>query len=149
TERAIERLDGLQRRRIETARLARDALARLPEDHATREPGAGRAIHETGTPAGLVPGRPRGEGFVGARQQDLARHDLVHQTTAQRALGIEHASGEDQIERAGETDQARQALRATEAGNDPELDLGQPEARLRIVRRHAVTECERELEAAA
>ena len=43
--------------------------------------------------------------------------------------GVHHAAGEDQVHRLGLADRARQPLRAADAGNDAELDLGLAELR--------------------
>ena len=67
-------------------------------------------------------------------------HRLVHQLGRRHhasdqagAFGfgrIHHAAGQDQVHRLGLADRARQALRAADARNDAELDLGLAELRV-------------------
>jgi len=55
----------------------------------------------------------------------------VDHTPLQRFLRRERSAGEDDVERLFDASQARQALRAAGAGNEPEFDLRQTEFRRR------------------
>ena len=97
----------------------------------------------------------RDQRHAGDRLGDL--HRLVHQARGRHdardeagALGlgrIHHAAGQDQVHRLGLADRARQPLRAADAGNDAELDLGLAE--LRVVGGDDDVAHHRELAAAA
>ena len=76
-------------------------------------------------------------------------HDLIDEPRLLRLLRADVLPGEDHVERGLHPDAPRQALRATGAGDQPELDLGKGEDRLRRVRREAIRGGERELEPTA
>ena len=56
--------------------------------------------------------------------QARQRHHARHQTGALGLGGVHHAAGEDHVHRLGLADRAGEALRAADAGDDAELDLG-------------------------
>jgi len=62
-----------------------------------------------------------------ARAMRLARGQLRDEADAIGFLGRDRFAGEDQLQRTPLADQARQALRAATAGQQPELHLGLPE----------------------
>jgi hypothetical protein len=82
-------------------------------------------------------------------QQDLLRHHLVHEARLLRARRLQRAPGQDEVERRRDAHEARQPLGAARARDEPELDLGHAEHRLRIVGRDAVAAGQRHLEPAA
>ena len=75
--------------------------------------------------------------------QFIGEADLVRLC---RTLGL---AGQDDVERGAGTDEAGQAVAATGPGDDAELDLGQPELGLRVIRGHAPVTGQREFESAA
>ena len=94
--------------------------------------------------------RHAGDRFGGLHRlvhQARRRHHARDETRAFRLRGIHHAAGEIEIHRLRLADRARQALRAADARNDAELDLGLAE--LRVVRRDDHVAHHRELAAAA
>jgi len=53
----------------------------------------------------------------------------VDQAHRERLLGVRVPGGQHQVQRAAAADEARQPLRPARPGDQPELDLGEPEAR--------------------
>ena len=49
----------------------------------------------------------------------------IHHAPFERLLGAERRARKDEVERILDAGEARQALRAAGAGNEPELDFGQ------------------------
>ena len=69
-----------------------------------------------------------------ARERDgalgeVALHDLVRKTVRERLAGADGIAAHDHLERLLRPHHSRQALGAPRAGTEPELDLGEPEAR--------------------
>ncbi len=81
--------------------------------------------------------------------QVRGRDDVVDELHGLGAVEPDLVALEQELERVGRAHHARDALRAACAGEEPDLDLGQAEARLRIVGRDAVMAGKRQLEAAA
>src|SRR5207253_6476323 len=88
-------------------------------------------------------------GLARAALQVRGMHDLVHEAHLLGAASVELLAREDEIERVGETDETRGALRAAGAGDEAELNLGEADLRGLRLGRDAVAATERELEAAA
>ena len=116
--------------------------AGLGIDGAARQLEAVEVPRVLGLAAGLDPVLRRLHEVVG-------RHDRVDQLHRPRALDLDLVALEKELQRVGWRQHAGDARRAAGAGKQPDLDLRQPEARLRILRRDAVVAGERELEAAA
>src|SRR6185369_10760287 len=81
--------------------------------------------------------------------EDRRMADLVDEPEPAGARRRHSAAGEDQVQRRRHADQARQPLRAAEAGDQAELHLGEAELRLLVLAGQAPVAAERELEAAA
>jgi hypothetical protein len=81
--------------------------------------------------------------------QQCRMNQLVNESGLQRLPRTHVAAGEDHIERSLEPDEPRQSLRATCAGNETDLNLGQSEYGFRRVSRHTVGTRQRGLEATA
>ena len=62
--------------------------------------------------------------------QLFGSEDPVDQADAQRELGVDGLAAQDQLLGPGHAHPSRQPHRAAEAGQDAQLDLGLPEARL-------------------
>ena len=101
----------------------------------------------------------RSESIVGLREGgqplgDLERslevaagwHDLVHQPPVERLGGLDHAAGEDHLQRPAHADYPRQTLGAAVDQRDAETTLG--EAELRLGGRDPQVAPQRQLEAA-
>src|SRR5829696_1463880 len=82
-----------------------------------------------------------------ARQELVGLGDAVDEPALERLVGVDGASGQDQLLREAERGGAREPLGAAPAGDDPEVDLRLAELRLR--RRVAQVARERELAAAS
>ena len=87
------------------------------------------------------------EDCLGARDQISGRHDFVDEPDAVGLLRADHLSGEDELQGAALSDQARQALRAAAARKESELDFGLAE--LRVLHRDPDGASHRRLAAAA
>ena len=86
-------------------------------------------------------------GERGRAGREVALDELVEQAELLGARGADRIARGDHLERRPHADQARQPLRATRAGQEPELDLGQPALRRR--HGHPVVAGQRDLEPAA
>src|SRR6185436_2146877 len=75
--------------------------------------------------------------FARALDRDAAKnrgmHQLIDQPELQRLLGADVLAGEDQVERVGEPDAARQSLRAARARDKPQLHFGKSENRFGMI----------------
>ena len=94
--------------------------------------------------------RHRSDRFGGLHRlvhQARRRHDARHQARALGFRRIHHAAGEIEVHRLGLADRAREPLRAADARDDAELDLGLAE--FRRVGRNDDVALHRELAAAA
>ena len=63
-----------------------------------------------------------------SRQQAFGRVNFIDQTEPQSFGCADHLPGEQKFERGGAADEARETLRSTVAGDEPELDLGLTQA---------------------
>ncbi len=61
-------------------------------------------------------------------RREIAFDDFVDDAVRKRLAGLDRIAGDDHLERLLGANQARQALRAAGAGQQAELDLGQPDA---------------------
>ena len=68
--------------------------------------------------------------FIVSSIRLASRHDARDQAGALGLGRVHHAAGEDQVHRLGLADRARQPLRAADARDDAELDLGLAEFRV-------------------
>ena len=83
-------------------------------------------------------------------RDDLARwRDLVHEAHLLGRGRTDLIALEQHLQRLGRRHQPRHALRAAAAGEEPDLDLRQSDARLVRIRDDAIMARERELKAAA
>ena len=62
----------------------------------------------------------------------LGGQHFQRETDLPRLVGVDHLAGEDDLERARRAHAAREPLRAPEARDDAEVDLGLAEARLSL-----------------
>ena len=76
------------------------------------------------------PACDRGRERHGLVAQRLVGHDARAQPMCERLVGGEEAPGEHHLHRKRLADRAGRELRAARAGDDPEADLGQAEARV-------------------
>ena len=141
--RGLDRLDrGVGR--VEPADLARLAAAEVVEDRRVLHPVLVlRALRSTRDRLADLAARERHRVGLEAVLAD----DGVDQPDRLRLLGRDRIAADDQRQRGFGAHQARQALGARGAGDQPELDLGQPELRAR--HRHAVVAGERDFAPAA
>ena len=98
------------------------------------------------TASGACPASLRAHGERGVEQFVIV-DDAVDEPELERFVGQDRVADEVHLERLVGADEARQPLRAAEAGDDPELDLGLAEARR--ARRDAHVARHRQLAAAA
>ena len=77
---------------------------------------------------------------IAAARRFEGGRDLVHESELQRLLGRDRLGLEHHLERLGQTDESREALRAAEARDDAELELGEAELRAGVATRalHAI-----------
>ena len=91
--------------------------------------------------------------FARALDRDTSKNrrmnELVDQPELQRLLRADVLPGENQIERVGEADLARESLRPARAGNQSQLHFGQAEDCLRMIGGDAIPTRERRLESSA
>ncbi len=111
-------------------------------DGAARRLEAVKVPRVLGLAAGLDP-------ILGRLHEVVGRYDRVDQFHCPRALDLDLVALEKELQRVGWRQHAGDARRAAGAWKQPDLDLRQPETRLRILRRDPVVAGERELEAAA
>jgi hypothetical protein len=78
--------------------------------------------------------------------QDRLGHHLVHQAELPGLRRADGLAGQNEIERRLGADEPRQPLRATRAGEEPELHLGEPELGTGSVRRDAPAAGQRPLQ---
>ncbi len=62
-------------------------------------------------------------------EQLVVRDDAVHEPERVGLAGVDRVADEVELERPRLADQSRESLRPSEPGDDPEADLGLPEAR--------------------
>ena len=139
TQPVDHRLEGAVRRRV--VRLV-DAAAQSAAGDLRRQGDAPQADRVQPGERRFAPARPPGSAPsfrgvdrqpLGRVQEVLGRRDLVHQADLRGAPGVQRPPGQDQIERRGDPDEARQALRPSPSRNDPEAHLGKTDLDARIV----------------
>ncbi len=141
-DRVLDALDAAIGR-DHAARLARDAFAGRLED-------LGRPLRIDRQLARLAQRPPLGHEPFGKRDRafdEVALDHLVEQAQGERRVGRPVCAVQDDRERRRDADQARQALGAAGAGQQPQLDLRQAETRALVA--DPVVAAERQLEPAA
>ena len=141
--------DRSRRRIIVVSLAAIDRVGRRPDHHALRRKDLARRSLELrivprrlGVGVRLHPG-------LGERDDLIGRRDFVHQAHLLRGGGADLIALEQHLQRVRRRHQPRDALRAAAAGEQPDLDFGQSDARLVGVGDDAIVAGERKLEAAA
>ncbi len=150
----LDHLQRFERRGIVAAGLLEHALVaprrRWPCGRTAFPPGRGPpATSACAASAGLPPPELRARETPGPILEDRGRDRLVDEPDLLRAAGVERLAGQDEVERRGETDDARQPRASAPGREDPEADLGQADLGLLRVRHEPVVARERELGAAA
>ena len=111
-----------------------------------RRRGFRRDIHLAGAARALA-GGDQLPGVFDSRCIHVAVGDAVDRAIFERRLGVDHLGGDDHLQRLLGADQAGKALRAAGAGDDPEIDFREADARAGVG--DAIVAGERDLVAAA
>ncbi len=152
----LEHAQDARRRRVVPAGARPDRRARLAEARARVRTGCGRGTSPWCPSAGARRAASRPGATISSRTRCSAASTSHAAGTARATrpmrsarLRVERAPGEQQVEGAGQADQARQPRGAAEAGQDAEQHLGQSDLGARLLARDPRIARQRQLDAAA